>query len=73
MKHQAPLYTPSPVQKEQAVSSAVSLCDLSFPAASPLLILLSILEPAHNAGKVQASGQRVQEHLVLLDALHELL
>lgn len=39
----------------------------------PLLLLLPVLEPSHDAGEVQAPCQRVQEHLVLLDALNELL
>lgn len=46
---------------------------LSRPAPSPLLLLLPVPEPVHNAGEVQTPRQRVQEHLVLLDALQELL
>lgn len=61
------------VQKQLVVGSASCLGCLRCPTASPLLILLAILEPAHNAGEVQASRQCVQEHLVLLHALNELL
>lgn len=37
-----------------------------------ILLLLAIPAPADEAGEVQAPCQHLQEHLVLLDALHEL-
>lgn len=64
--------TPPQYRISPAVGSAGCL---SLPTACPLptLLLLAVLEPAHDASEVQAPCQRVQEHLVLLDALDELL
>lgn len=58
------------MQKPQGEGSTRSLrCQV----ASACFLVFAVLESAHDAGQVQASGQRVQEHLVLLHTFHELL
>lgn len=61
------------LRTDAAGEGAHSSESLRHLADCPLLLLHPTLESAHDAGEVQAPGQCVQEHLILLDTLHEFL
>jgi hypothetical protein len=62
-----------PALSRQKPQGECSTRSLRCQVAGACLLVFAVLESAHDAGQVQASGQRVQEHLVLLHTFHELL